>query len=117
LVFSAGISKYLMIEALDLQDHGREDYSIRSIANDTGLSLRAVQGAKQRLFQAGYIELTAGGITRDEFGRLSTLPDAIEINLDLQLPIPKPKPPDGKSGKQAKVLDTLNRPAKVAEGV
>jgi hypothetical protein len=114
VVFAAIVSRHQMLEVLAIElDHGREGYSVRSLARDCGLHVETVIAAKTRLADRGFILIDATEPSRRGSGQIISFPDDIHVNVDLELPIPQPPEPcsdSDDSGKGKRRVDRVRIP-------
>ena len=66
--------------------YGRLQYSASTMAKDSGLSLRAIGHAKDKLVRRGLIKIDPAMYWQDKIGRIRTMADTLILNPDFRVP-------------------------------
>ena len=92
-VFALVVSRDCLIEmirrdqaAADDDVHGRLQYSAATLAKDSGLSVRAIGLAKEKLVRGGLLKIEPAKFDQDEQGRIRTAADTLTLNPDFPVP-------------------------------
>ena len=67
-------------------EYGRREYSERILSKDSGLSDRAIRTAKQKLVDAGLIEIDPAYVGWRNRGRIRMIADTLYLNPQFKVP-------------------------------
>ena len=81
-IFACVVSHDSLIDARELDDHGRDAYTVRELCKHTGLYPQAVVGGKDWLSAERLVTIDRATTWRDRRGRCRTIGDALRLNPD-----------------------------------
>jgi hypothetical protein len=116
-VFACIVSRDSLFEILgdvDCMKYGRANYSIKTLAQETGLSRQAISVAKLSLLQRGLIIIDRAMWYQDDRGRCKSFADTLLLNQDYEVPENlidhrRPKVADCVINRSLEVADTQSK--------